>query len=287
MDQELIGLNLAVTRRLVQGLQHQAGHHGSGHHPADQAPAIEIIGAAQRTSRCDIARYLQHAVVRMVVMSPAQQRLGATRENPLLQQVFVHSTGSAARVLVRPEDAMVLGLERGIARLMDAWCAVNASVPFTHCLHMGVEDRVLRGRTARVLLSLPPGLGASTGHAQLPAQPGHREMVCRAHLARLLLGSTSLWATTVQLSPSLRQRAPASAFCCDVNRRLVLVGVVIDGQFDGHGVTPIDLSTKRRQPQVFTKQRTSFGGGGGRFRAEVLSPLDKVRNKSDACGAFH
>jgi len=88
---------------------------------------------------------------------------------------------------------------------------------------------------------------------------------CCAHLARLLLGSTSLWATAVQLSPSLRHRAPASAFCCDVNRRLVLVGVVIDGQSDGHGVTPIDLSTKPGQPQVTTKHRTSFGGAGDGF----------------------
>jgi hypothetical protein len=29
-----------------------------------------------------------------------------------------------------------------------------------------------------------------------------------------------------------------------VNRRLVLVGLVIDGQSEGHGVAPIDLSTK-------------------------------------------
>jgi len=36
----------------------------------------------------------------------------------------------------------------------------------------------------------------------------------------------------------------ASCFCWAVNRRLVLVGLVIDGQSEGHGVTPIDLSTK-------------------------------------------
>ncbi len=70
----------------------------------------------------------------------------------------------------------------------------------------------------------------------------------RTYLARLLLGSPSLWATAVQLRPSLRQSATASAFCCAVNRRLVLVGLVIDGQSEGHGVTPIDLSTKPGQP---------------------------------------
>jgi hypothetical protein len=35
-----------------------------------------------------------------------------------------------------------------------------------------------------------------------------------------------------------------------VNRRLVLVGLVIDGQSEGHGVTPIDLSMKPGQPQL-------------------------------------
>jgi transposase len=51
------------------------------------------------------------------------------------------------------------------------------------------------------------------------------------------------------LSPSLGQRAKASAFCCAVNRRLVLLGVLIDRQSEGYGVTPIDLSTKPGQPQ--------------------------------------
>ena len=67
---------------------------------------------------------------------------------------------------------------------------------------------------------------------------------CRTHLARLLLGSPNGWATAVQLSPSLRHRATASAFCCAVNRNLVLVGLVINEQSEGHGVTPIDLSTQ-------------------------------------------
>ena len=40
----------------------------------------------------------------------------------------------------------------------------------------------------------------------------------------------------------------ASCFCCAVNWRLDLVGLVIDGQSEGHGVTPNDLSTKPGQP---------------------------------------
>jgi hypothetical protein len=58
------------------------------------------------------------------------------------------------------------------------------------------------------------------------------------------LGSPSRWATAVQLSPSLRQSSTASCLCCAVNRRRVLVGLVIDRQSEGHGVTPIDLSLK-------------------------------------------
>jgi hypothetical protein len=45
------------------------------------------------------------------------------------------------------------------------------------------------------------------------------------------------------------QRATASSFCCSVNWRLVLVGLVIDGQSDGHGVTLRYLSTERGEAQ--------------------------------------
>ncbi len=45
------------------------------------------------------------------------------------------------------------------------------------------------------------------------------------------------------------QRATDSSFCCSVNWRLVLVGLVIDGQSDGHGVTLRDLSTERGEAQ--------------------------------------
>jgi hypothetical protein len=64
---------------------------------------------------------------------------------------------------------------------------------------------------------------------------------------KLLLGSRSRWATAVQLSSSLKQSSTAHP-CCAVNRCLVLVGLVIDGQSEGHGVTPIDLSKKPGQP---------------------------------------
>ena len=42
----------------------------------------------------------------------------------------------------------------------------------------------------------------------------------------------------------LRQSSTASAFCCAVNRRRVLLGLVINRQSGGHGVTPNDLSSK-------------------------------------------
>jgi hypothetical protein len=43
----------------------------------------------------------------------------------------------------------------------------------------------------------------------------------------------------------------ASAFCCAMNRCVVLVALVIDRQSEGYGATPIDLSTKLGQPQSF------------------------------------
>jgi hypothetical protein len=46
------------------------------------------------------------------------------------------------------------------------------------------------------------------------------------------------------------QRVTASSFCYSVNRRLVLVGLVIGAQADGHGVTLRDLSTKSGEALV-------------------------------------
>jgi hypothetical protein len=48
------------------------------------------------------------------------------------------------------------------------------------------------GPTARVLLSLPPGIEAAAGHTQLPAQPGHRTAIRQvADQAKPLGGSCS------------------------------------------------------------------------------------------------
>ena len=73
---------------------------------------------------------------------------------------------------------------------------------------------------------------------------------CRTQRARLLDGRPRRWATALQERPSCRQSSTASAFCCAVNRRLVLVGEFIDGQSGGHGVTPIDLSLKSGEAQA-------------------------------------
>jgi hypothetical protein len=64
----------------------------------------------------------------------------------------------------------------------------------------------------------------------------------------LLTGMPSRWATAVQLGLSLRQSSMATYFCLAVNRSLVLLGLAIDGQSEGHGVTPINLPTKPGQP---------------------------------------
>jgi hypothetical protein len=107
------------------------------------------------------------------------------------------------------EPAKGLGLERGIAHqprdpvptnlvvsspqlLVDSRRAVETTVPFKHCLHLGREDPVLMGPTARVLLSLPPDIEAAAGHTQLPAQPGHRKAIRQlADQAKPLGGSCS------------------------------------------------------------------------------------------------
>jgi len=67
-------------------------------------------------------------------------------------------------------------------------------------------------------------------------------------LDKLLVGNPKRWVTETQFSHSLRLMATASRLCWSVNLWRVLVGLVNDGQFDGHGVTPTDLSMKSGKP---------------------------------------
>jgi hypothetical protein len=188
MDQKSIRLNLPVTQSPVQVLQHQRGLHGGAHGPSDDAAAVQVDPDGQVLStRCG-------AVVGGII-EPAE--VGGCWSGFLLQQIFRDSGGlvcAVARVLARPEPASGLGLERGITHqpsdpvptnlvvsspqlLVDSRRAVETTVPFKHFLHLTREDRVLTGTTARVLLSLPPGIEAAARHTQLPAHPGHRKAI--------------------------------------------------------------------------------------------------------------
>ncbi len=94
----------------------------------------------------------------------------------------------------QPRDAVPTNLVVSSPQLLvDSRRAVEPTVPIKHCLHLGREDRVLTGPTARVLLSLPPGIEAAARHTQLPAQPGHRKAIRQlADQAKPLGGSCSL-----------------------------------------------------------------------------------------------
>ena len=61
-------------------------------------------------------------------------------------------------------------------------------------------------------------------------------------------------ALCMQERSSCMERATASDFCCSVNWRLVLVGLVIGRQSDGHGVALSDLSTERGEAQLYIVQ---------------------------------
>ncbi len=58
--------------------------------------------------------------------------------------------------------------------LMDPRGSVEATVLLEHCLDLSSDHRVLSRSPSRRLLPLPPGVETTAGHAQLPAQPGHR-----------------------------------------------------------------------------------------------------------------
>jgi hypothetical protein len=79
----------------------------------------------------------------------------------------------------------------------------------------------------------------------------------------------------------------ASCFCWAVNRRLVLVGLVIDGQSEGHGVTPIDLSTKTGQPHSEAKRLKELEQENNRLKRLLAdAELDKAMLKELAEGNF-
>ena len=83
---------------------------------------------------------------------------------------------------------------------MDAGCAVEATVPIKHRLHLDHEDGILLGSWARVLLPLPPGVETAAGHTQLTAELGGGKAI-REGLgqAKPLCGtcSVAMWAAAI------------------------------------------------------------------------------------------
>jgi hypothetical protein len=61
--------------------------------------------------------------------------------------------------------------------LMHPWCAVEASVPLKHLLHLGGDGCVLLGPWARIALTLPPRVEATAGHTDLHTEPSHRKKI--------------------------------------------------------------------------------------------------------------
>jgi hypothetical protein len=123
-------------------------------------------------------------------------------------------------------------------------------------------EKILLSPELAVLLAEPVELGTLfTGEEALVARTALAavDAGCRTQRARLLEGRSSLWATALQERPSCRQSSTASAFCGAVNRRRVLVRLVIDGQSGGQGVTLVDLSSESGEPQ--SKERSAKESG--------------------------
>ncbi len=215
MDQELIRFDLAVPKSPVKGLQHQRGLHGRAHGPTDHASAVQVDHDSQvpPSSRgADVGD----------VTGPAA--IGACWVECLQQQVYSHTRGLAGAVAAWPEPAAGLGLERGFAHqtsnavsthledgglelMVAVWCAVEATVPLKHRLHLGRDDRVLQVPWARVLKPLPPGTEAAAGHAQLPAKPGHRKAIRQLADQPKPLGGSYFFAKCA--AASLKNQSPS------------------------------------------------------------------------------
>jgi hypothetical protein len=135
-------------------------------------------------------------------------------------------------------------------KLIDQAKPLGGSCSFAKCAAASLK-KSFSLRSSR--FSLRSGL--SSARSSLVSKPWSRGpgwprsmRAWRTQRAKLLEGSPSRSATALQESPSCRQSSTASAICCAVNRRRVLVGLVIDGQSGDHGLTPIDLSSKPREP---------------------------------------
>ena len=201
MDQQLIGFHLAMTKGPVEGLDYQDGIHPLIQRPTDDAaaeqidPDSEIPPAGRRADVSDIA-------------GPAA--VGCWGLKVLLQQVLRHPNGASAGPGAGPERLACSGSElstahqpghamaadvapRGPQLLMDPRRSVEAAMLLKHRRDLSGDRRVLGRSLSRRLLPLPPGVKAATGHAQLPAQPGHRVAACElVDQAKPLGGNCSL-----------------------------------------------------------------------------------------------
>ncbi len=82
---------------------------------------------------------------------------------------------------------------RGPQLLMDPRRSVEAAMLLKHCCDLSGDRRVLGRSLSRRLLPLPPGVETTAGHAQLPAQPGHRVTTCELIDQRNLSAAAAPW----------------------------------------------------------------------------------------------
>ena len=68
---------------------------------------------------------------------------------------------------------------RGPQLLVDPWGSVEAAMLLEQRLDLSGDHSVLSRTRSRRLLPLPPGVEATAGHAQLPAQPGNGVLICQ------------------------------------------------------------------------------------------------------------
>ena len=181
VQQQRLRRHLAVTEGPVEGLDHQSGIHPAVERPANDTAAEQIDPHRQIPPACrgaDVGDVTRPAAVRSRGLEV------------LLQQVLRHPSGSLAgpgagpeglagpgpqfSPLHEPGDSVATDPQAGSAQLLvDPGRAVEAPVLAEHRLDLSGEPGVLGRPLSRRLLPLPPGVVATAGHPQLPAQPGH------------------------------------------------------------------------------------------------------------------
>jgi RNA polymerase sigma-B factor len=208
------------------------------------------------------------AVLPMASPSSSLSRSALRARNALvlehlpLADAIASATARSLFPLVEREDLIQVARE-ALVRSAPRCRAAEPAAPYLRRCITGALQHHLRDRVRLVRISRREHEKGTCplGHASLDApaagehslldqlaapavEPSLELSLTKPAMEQLVEELPAAKATALQLRSSIKQSSMVCCFCCTVNWRLDLVRLVIDGQSEGHGVTPKDLSTE-------------------------------------------